>query len=201
MRKNGWIWAGLLLLLLTYAVYDNKGNGWLSFLGNGKSQEVKEAEAAGKNQAIDAMVAANVPKPGTKAPEFALIGLDGETYQVGGKRGKPLLLNFWASWCDPCKEEAPDLVKLAEKYSDTLDVLAVNVTFYDKLDEAKTFVKDYGYTFPVLLDEKEEVYRKYNGVAFPTNVLIDPDGKIQDVVVGTLPPEELEAKIRKLVEK
>lgn len=201
MRKNGWIWAGLLLLLLTYAVYDNQGNGWLSFLGNGKSQEVKEAGAAGKNQAIDAMVAANVPKPGTKAPEFALIGLDGETYQVGGKRDKPLLLNFWASWCDPCREEAPDLVKLAEKYSDTLDVLAVNVTFYDKLDEAKTFVKDYGYTFPVLLDEKEEVYRKYNGVAFPTNVLIDPDGKIRDVVVGTLPPEELEAKIRKLVEK
>ncbi|WP_170287021.1 TlpA family protein disulfide reductase [Paenibacillus faecis] len=201
MRKNGWIWAGLLLLLLTYAVYDNQGNGWLSFLGNGKSQEAKEAGAAGKNQAIDAMVAANVPKPGTKAPEFALVGLDGKTYQVGGKRDKPLLLNFWASWCDPCKEEAPDLVKLAEKYSDTLDVFAVNVTFYDKLDDAKAFVKDYGYTFPVLLDEKEKVYRKYNGVAFPTNVLIDPDGKIRDVVVGTLPPEELEAKIRKLVEK
>ncbi|WP_334073334.1 MULTISPECIES: TlpA disulfide reductase family protein [Paenibacillus] len=200
MRKNGWIWGGLLILLLAYAVYDNQGNGWLSFLDAGKSQEAEEAGVAGNNQAVSALVAANAPKPGTAAPEFSLPGLDGETYKVGGERNKPLLLNFWASWCDPCKEEAPDLVKLADKYSDTLDVLAVNVTFYDKLDKAKAFVKEYGYTFPVLLDEKEEVYRKYNGIAFPTNVLIDKDGKIQDVIVGTLPAEELEAKIRKLVE-
>ncbi|MBW4840585.1 MAG: TlpA family protein disulfide reductase, partial [Paenibacillaceae bacterium] len=100
---------------------------------------------------------------------------------------------------DPCKEEAPELKALAEKYKDSLDIYAVNVTLYDKLDEAKAFVKEYGYTFPVLLDEKEEVYRMFNGIAFPTNVLIDEQGVIRDVIVGVILPEELEAKIKNLI--
>ncbi|MNP60867.1 Thiol-disulfide oxidoreductase ResA [compost metagenome] len=125
--------------------------------------------------------------------------MDGKQYAVGGKRDKALLLNFWASWCDPCREEAPELVKIAEKYKDSLDVYGVNVTFYDKLDDVKKFVKEYGFAFPVLLDEKEKVYRMYNGIAFPTNILIDKDGVIRDVVIGLVSPEDLEGKIDKLL--
>lgn len=194
MNRNRWILAALLVLLIA-AVYDNYGNELKTLLGF----ENKSAPAAGEEQSVSALVAKNAPKPGTKAPKFSLVGLDGQTYEVGGKRDKPLLVNFWASWCDPCKEEAPDLVKMADKYRDQLDVYAVNVTFYDKLEDAKGFVENYGYKFPVLLDEKEELYRKYNGIAFPTNVLIDADGTIRDVIVGTLSPEELEAKIKKLL--
>ncbi len=194
MKRNRWILAALLVLLAA-ALYENYGNGIKSFLGIEKNA----TPASGSDQSVSALVAKNVPKPGTKAPEFSLVGLDGQSYEVGGKRDKPLLLNFWASWCDPCKEEAPDLVKLAEKYGDQLDMYAVNVTFYDKLEDAKAFVDNYGYRFPVLLDENEELYRKYNGIAFPTNVLINADGTIQDVIVGTLSPEELEAKIKELL--
>ncbi|RCX21708.1 thiol-disulfide isomerase/thioredoxin [Fontibacillus phaseoli] len=194
MKRNRWILAGLLVLLAA-ALYENYDKEIKSWFGSGESSAT-EAESG---KSVSALVAENAPKPGTPAPEFSLAGLDGKTYEVGGKRDKPLLLNFWASWCDPCKEEAPDLVKLADKYGSQLDVYAVNVTFYDKLDNAKEFVENYGYTFPVLLDEKEKLYRMYNGIAFPTNVLIDENGKVQDVIVGTLSKEELEAKIKKLL--
>ncbi|MED4957337.1 TlpA disulfide reductase family protein [Paenibacillus sp. FSL R5-0527] len=196
MKRNRWILSGVLLVLLVLVLMDRgTQEGWRSIFGGAGSEA-----AAGKNgQPLAAMAAAGAPKPGTPSPSFSLMGLDGKQYDVGGKRDKPLLLNFWASWCDPCKEEAPELVKLADKYKDSLDVYGVNVTFYDKLDDAKAFVKNYGYTFPVLLDEKEEVYSRFNGVAFPTNVLIDENGIIQDVILGVISPEELEAKIKKLL--
>ncbi|MGP0587758.1 TlpA family protein disulfide reductase [Paenibacillus timonensis] len=192
MNRNRWILAALLVLL-AIALLDRGGqDGWFSsFSGGFKGSE--------KEPSLSAMAAEGAPKPGTAAPAFSLPGLDGKTYEVGGKRNKVLLLNFWASWCDPCKEEAPELKALAEKYKDSLDIYAINVTLYDKLDEAKAFVKEYGYTFPVLLDEKEEAYRMFNGIAFPTNVLIDEQGVIRDVIVGVIPPEELEAKIKNLI--
>ncbi|GIP46963.1 thiol:disulfide interchange protein [Paenibacillus sp. J53TS2] len=192
MNRNRWILAALLVLL-AIALLDRGGqDGWFSSLSG-------DSKGSKKEPSLSAMAAEGAPKPGTAAPAFSLPGLDGKTYEVGGKRDKVLLLNFWASWCDPCKEEAPELKALAEKYKDSLDIYAVNVTLYDKLDEAKAFVKEYGYTFPVLLDEKEEAYRMFNGIAFPTNVLIDEQGVIRDVIVGVIPPEELEAKIKNLI--
>ncbi|MCT2194178.1 TlpA disulfide reductase family protein [Paenibacillus sp. FSL K6-2441] len=192
MKRNRWILAGLLVLLVI-ALLDRGGQeGWFGSFLSGSKEDNNEPS-------LSAMAAEGAPKPGTAAPTFALTGLDGKTYEVGGKRDKVLLLNFWASWCDPCKEEAPELKALSEKYKDSLDIYAVNVTLYDNLDEAKAFVKKYGYTFPVLLDEKEELYRKYNGIAFPTNVLIDEQGVIRDVIVGVISPEELEAKIKSLI--
>ncbi|MCM3699832.1 TlpA disulfide reductase family protein [Paenibacillus macerans] len=196
MKRNRWILSGVLVVLLVLVLLDRgTQEGWRSiFKGAGS-----EAAAGKDGQSLTAMAAAGAPKPGTPSPSFSLTGLDGKRYDVGGKRDKPLLLNFWASWCDPCKEEAPELVKLADKYKDSLDVYGINVTFYDKLDDAKAFVKNYGYTFPVLLDEKEKVYSQFNGVAFPTNVLIDENGIIQDVILGVISPEELEEKIKKLL--
>ncbi|MGZ7439999.1 TlpA family protein disulfide reductase [Paenibacillus sp. TH7-28] len=196
MKRNRWILSGVLVVLLVLVLLDRgTQEGWRSIFKGAGSETV-----AGKDgQSLTAMAAAGAPKPGTPSPAFSLTGLDGKRYDVGGQRDKPLLLNFWASWCDPCKEEAPELVKLADKYKDSLDVYGVNVTFYDKLDDAKAFVKNYGYTFPVLLDEKEKVYSQFNGVAFPTNVLIDENGIIQDVILGVISPEELEAKIKKLL--
>lgn len=192
MKRNRWVIAALLVLL-AIALLDRGGQeGWFAGFNSGSKESDKEPS-------LSAMAAEGAPKPGTAAPAFSLPGLDGKTYEVGGKRDKVLLLNFWASWCDPCKEEAPELKALAEKYKDSLDIYAVNVTLYDKLDEAKAFVKEYDYTFPVLLDEKEELYRKFNGIAFPTNVLIDEQGVIREVIVGVIPPEELEAKIKNLI--
>ncbi|WP_068619686.1 TlpA family protein disulfide reductase [Paenibacillus tuaregi] len=190
MKRNGFILLGIALLL-GVALYQNSDKGILSwFTGASERKSASISATALEKSGL---------KPGGEAPAFSLTALDGKTYQVGGKREKPLLVNFWASWCDPCKDEAPDLVKLADKYKSNLDVYSVNVTMYDKLSKAKDFVKTYKMTFPVLLDEKETAYRKYNGVAFPTNVLIDRNGMIQDVIIGLISADELDRKLAKLV--
>ncbi|USB32221.1 TlpA disulfide reductase family protein [Paenibacillus sp. YPG26] len=190
MRRNGFILLGIALLL-GVALYQNLDKGGLSLFGSADKQQPSLSATA---------LAKSGLKPGAAAPSFTLTGLDGKTYQVGGKRDKPMLVNFWASWCDPCKEEAPDLVRMADKYSQSLDIYSVNVTMYDQLSKVKEFVQQYKINFPVLLDEKEAAYRMYNGVAFPTNVLIDRDGVIQDIIIGTVSAEQLEQKLADLVE-
>lgn len=188
MRRNGFILLGIALLL-GIVLYQNSDKGILSLLTGEQKPSALGATALAKSGL----------KPGAAAPSFTLTGLDGKTYQVGGKRDKPLVVNFWASWCDPCKEEAPDLVRLSDKYKQNLDVYSVNVTMYDQLAKAKEFVNQYKMTFPILLDEKETAYRKYNGVAFPTNVFIDKNGIIQDVVIGSMSADQLEDKMNNLV--
>ncbi|MFF2018186.1 TlpA family protein disulfide reductase [Paenibacillus sp. NPDC058177] len=138
------------------------------------------------------------PRAGLLAPALTLQGSDGSTYQVGGKTEKAVLLNFWASWCDPCQQEAPELNVIAAKYKDTLDIYGINVTSHDYKPNAERFVKKFKLTFPVIYDQKGEAFAKYNGAVFPTNVLIDKNGVISEIILGILTPEELEAKITAL---
>lgn len=135
---------------------------------------------------------------GETAPVFSLEGIDGKQYQIGGESGskdKPTWIHFWASWCPPCQLEAPMITSLAEKYKDQVDVIAVNVTMYDNLKDAQAFVEKYHFTFPVLMDEQAEIYRKFRGAALPTHVLIDKNGIIKDYIVGALPKTQLEEKL------
>ncbi|MFC3747903.1 TlpA family protein disulfide reductase [Paenibacillus sp. GCM10012306] len=135
------------------------------------------------------------PRAGLLAPALSLQGSDGSTYQVGGKREKAVMLNFWASWCDPCQQEAPELNVIAQKYKDKLDIYGINVTSHDYKPNAERFVKKFKLTFPVMYDLKGEAFAKFNGAVFPTNVLIDKNGVISEIILGILTPEELEAKI------
>lgn len=133
------------------------------------------------------------------APAFSLKALDGAVYQVGGKREKPLFLNFWASWCNPCEEEAPELSRLYEKYKDKMDLYAVNVTGNDDMAAAKAFAERYKFGFPVLLDERLEAAELYRFQVIPTSFLIDRNGVVVDVI-NLLEPPELEKKIKKLID-
>lgn len=146
-----------------------------------------------------AMPAENGPKVGHLAPSFTIRSEDGTAYTVGGPRDKAVLLNFWASWCDPCQKEAPELNKIAEKYRDTLDIYGINVTSYDYKANAERFVKKYKLAFPVMFDLKGEVYAKYYGTVFPTNVLIDRSGVVSEIILGGLTAEEMDQKLKKLV--
>jgi thiol-disulfide isomerase/thioredoxin len=136
------------------------------------------------------------PKVNFLAPEFTLKGMDGETYSAGGARDKALLINFWASWCGPCHQEAPDLVRLHEKHGDRLDIYAINVSKMDSLSNAEEFVEEYQFKFPVLLDTENEVTSKYNIRAYPTNILVDTNGVIIEVFPSMLLPNDL-----KIIEK
>jgi thiol-disulfide isomerase/thioredoxin len=133
---------------------------------------------------------------GLLAPSFTLQGNDGNTvYEVGGPRDKALMLNFWASWCEPCQLEAPELNAMAVKYKEVLDIYGINVTSQDYKPNAERFIKKYMLSFPVMFDLKGKVFDKYNGAVFPTNVLIDKNGVISEIILGVLSPEELEKKI------
>lgn len=162
------------------------------------------------NQAGDRIAAVFSPEPplpvetgakaGLLAPPFTLKGTDDASYSGGGAREKALIVNFWASWCEPCREEAPMLSRLAEKYAADLDVYGVNVTKYDKEEEARAFVKEFKLSYPVLFDRKGEVFEKaYKGKVFPTNVLIDRNGVIREIMLGAPDLETLDKKIRKLI--
>jgi len=146
-------------------------------------------------------VAGKMIKPGQVAPVSTLQGEGGKSFTIGGSRDKAMLVNFWASWCEPCKLEAPELNALAEKYKDTLDIYGVNVTSHDYKPNAERFIKKFSLTFPVMFDLKGEVFAQYQGVAFPTNVLIDKNGVISEVVLGLLSPEELEEKVMTLLKQ
>lgn len=139
---------------------------------------------------------------GQLAPSISLDVLGGQNpITVGGKQNKPIFVNFWASWCDPCKAEAPDLVKLHDKYKDKLLMVSINVTAHDTEEGAKEFVSAFGLTNPVLLDTTGKAFKAYNGIGFPTNVLLDKNGVIRQRYDGIRPPAELEKAIQQVIEE
>lgn len=135
------------------------------------------------NAATSGDVAA--PQSGFLAPDFSLENLDGSTLTLADLRGKVVLVNFWASWCPPCRQEMPSLERVYQQYSQKgLVVLAVNSTIQDKLSDAQDFVIANNLSFPVLLDKNGEATRLYRIQSLPTSFFIGPDGVIREVVIG-----------------
>ncbi|ETT40477.1 MULTISPECIES: TlpA family protein disulfide reductase [Paenibacillus] len=140
-----------------------------------------------------------LPKTGYQAPNFSLQALDGQTYSLQSLNGKPVVINFWASWCGPCKIEAPELVRLYDKYKARIEIYAVNVTASDSIEGAKAFAQDFGFQFPVLIDEKGEVAQKYAIRPIPTTLFVNSEGIIIEQVIGLVDPQTMESKFRRLL--
>jgi thiol-disulfide isomerase/thioredoxin len=131
------------------------------------------------------------------APDFTLESLDGKSITLSDLRGKAVLLNFWATWCSPCKIEMPWFVELQNQYgSQGLQIVGVAMDDSSKDDIAK-FAKDMGVNYPVLIG-KESVGDEYGGVpALPETFFIGRDGKIVDRIIGLKGKEEIEDAIKK----
>ncbi len=131
-------------------------------------------------------------QPGSQAPDFTLQTLDGDIVTLSELRGRPVLVNMWASWCTPCKYEMPTIQKVYEEFRDRgLMVLAVNLTKKDNLTSVISFVEEYDLTFPILLDVDGKVEEAYQLRGLPSTFFIDRDGIIQSVVIGGPMPEEV----------
>jgi len=134
------------------------------------------------------------------APDFTLESLDGKNTRLSDFRGKAVLLNFWATWCSPCKIEMPWFVELQRKYgADGLQIVGVAMDDSSKEDIAK-FAQEMGVNYPVLLG-KEAVGDEYGGVpALPESFFIGRDGKIVDRIIGLKGKGEIEDSIKKALD-
>lgn len=125
------------------------------------------------------------PQEGFLAPDFALQDMNGQTVRLSDLRGQPVLLNLWASWCPPCKEEMPAMQNAFEIYAPQgFTILAVNTTFQDQRSSALRFAEESGLTFPILFDVDGTVSRQYHTRLMPTSFFIDQEGIIRRVVLG-----------------
>ncbi len=165
--RTPWLLGGLLLLVVVVI-------GMAGFL---------------RNQAGD-------PHDSTVAPDFELTLFDGSTFHLADSRGKVVVLNFWASWCDPCRAEMPALQAAAVTAGD--DVVFVGVAAKnDNAGDARAFAEEFGITYPVGQDTGGDnaaygpIQLAYNVIGFPATFIIDPDGNVDSLTMG--PIEDLDA--------
>ncbi|MGE0600614.1 MAG: TlpA family protein disulfide reductase [Dehalococcoidia bacterium] len=127
------------------------------------------------------------PKVGEPAPGFQLLDLEGETIRLEDFRGRPVLINFWATWCVPCRKETPDLVALQAEWGDTAQILGVN--YSEPADVAQEFATDFSVNYPTPLDTYGEVTGSYKLRGLPETFFLDEQGVIRDHRIGQLDPD------------
>lgn len=142
------------------------------------------------------------PRVGFLAPNYLGKTLDGGSITKETLAGKAVVLNFWASWCPPCRAEMPTLEKMAEKYKDQgVVILGVNSTSQDSLSNANEFIQENGITFPTILDEDGTILRAYQINSLPTTFFITPNGIIvESIIGGPISEASMIGNIEKLLE-
>jgi thiol-disulfide isomerase/thioredoxin len=134
---------------------------------------------------------------GTPAPDVTLLNSDGKEVKLSDFFGKPIVLNFWASWCPPCKAELPDFDKACRAYEGKVTFLMVNLTDGQRetVEGAKSFIEDKGYTFPVYFDTKYEASYKYGLSSIPQTFFLDANGNVVAQATGMITAAQLEQGI------
>ncbi|WP_305849463.1 thiol-disulfide oxidoreductase ResA [Sporosarcina sp. Marseille-Q4063] len=132
----------------------------------------------------------DVLKVGDDAPDFLLVDLNGESHQLSSYKGQGVFLNFWGTWCAPCKKEMPAMGRQYQIYKDQgVQVLAVNIAEPDL--KVRAFADQYGMVFPTLIDKTKGVMQTYNIKPLPTTFLINPDGKIIKIITGEMSENDI----------
>ncbi|MEK7702544.1 MAG: TlpA disulfide reductase family protein [Nitrospirota bacterium] len=133
---------------------------------------------------------------GQKAPLFRLETLRGGAFNLEGLEGKVVLVNFWATWCGPCKEEMPSMQTLYRSFKrEDFEILAVSIDI-DGVAAVRDFVGKFGFTFPILLDTKLTVNEMYQIRVVPTSVLIDRNGIVREHILGAKDWSDPEIRLR-----
>ena len=134
------------------------------------------------------------PRKGFLAPDFTLTTLDGDTVRLSDLRGRPVLINFWASWCGPCRAEMPHLEAAYEAHSDA-GLIVLGVDQLESPPLVARFVEEFGLTFPIPLDRDGKVSAAYQARALPTSFFVDADGIIRDAFTGPMTAGLIESKL------
>jgi len=149
---------------------------------------------------IHVTVAGGVARVGATAPDFTTQRLDGVSVRLSQYRGKPVLLNFWATWCAPCQDEMPLIQGAADRYTGTgLTVLAVD---YQQTDAAamRAFLRRAGARFPAVYDPNGQIAAEYGvSIGLPVSIFIDRSGKVEVIQVGQMSGTVLEQHLRSIL--
>ncbi len=135
---------------------------------------------------------------GSKAPDFSMTSLSGQQISLTDLRGQGVLVNFWATWCYPCREEMDDLKAAYEKYKDQ-GIVILGIDMKEGEETVKKFIESYKITYPILIDADGKVGDAYNVFGIPSSFFIDRDGVIRDIILGEMNEDSINNKIEKLI--
>ena len=176
-----WILAFAVVIVGAYVLY-NRFSGEVALGGIATAPQVAE-DPTGETE----------PK-GSEAPDFTVYDLEGNAHKLSDFRGKPVLLNFWASWCGPCQMEMPDFQKYYESHGDKVNFVIVNLTDgqQETVESASSFIEEKGYSFPVYYDTDIDAAAKYGVSAVPVSYFIDAEGYFVAWAQGALSADMLQ---------
>ncbi|GEL04014.1 peroxiredoxin [Rummeliibacillus stabekisii] len=129
-------------------------------------------------------------KVGDDAPNFSLVDLNGKTHKLSDYKGQGVLLNFWGTWCKPCKKEMPAINDQYKEFKDQgIQILGINIAQSEL--EVTSFTDKLGVEFPIVIDKTRSVMRAYNVDPLPATILINKDGKIENIITGEMKEKEI----------
>lgn len=192
--------GGVLLIILGLMIFTGKMNNITGYLSQQKDEatqvEEKNEESSESN---DEDKATSIEESEQVAPDFTLYDQYGQVHSLSDYKGKIIFLNFWATWCPPCREELPYIQELYEEYSkkEDSDVVFLGVTFpgfgnEQDVDGVTSFLEENGYTFPVLMDFDTSLMLDYYITAYPTTFIINSEGNILGYIPGGMTKDIME---------
>ena len=157
---------------------------------NTQSQSVPEENTSAPSETVSI----------EKATDFYAFDLNGNKVTLAEKIGKPVVVNFWATWCPPCKAELPHFEKLYKELGGEVEFMMVDMTDgkRETVNDVKDFVEENGYTFPVYCDSEQNAAMTYSVYSIPVTLFIDKDGNLSDMRIGVLDEETLKSGIEKI---
>jgi len=179
-----WFWTAIIALAIII------GGGWILY-----SKALIGGSAAGGGNAAVLEPAAITGHP---APDFELTSPDGEVIRLSDYKGTPVIVNFWATWCAPCRAEFPEFQQASVDNADQLVIIGVNNTVADQPELVPDFLKEFGITFPIVLDVDGSTVETYRILGMPTTIFIDSNGVVNEVFTGPLNKAYIESKITEL---
>lgn len=190
----------LLVLILAFAAllaaafYGYRKLGAVFLPTTAPQSEVQSGEETDLQTNADASV-------GQPAADFTVYTAGGEAVSLSQKQGKPVVLNFWASWCHPCCNELPDFEAAAKQYGDRVEFMMINLTdgARDTVEGVEAFLQENGYTFPVYFDTGESAATAYSVYYIPHTVIVSADGKVLYSQASPLTLERLQTLLDSLI--
>lgn len=207
MKNKLWIVAALslvLVIVLASSLYPMLSEKYLNGSTDGKILGEEKEAADGKKQ-TDSQASGGSAEQKTlsssPADDFTVYSGDLSEVRLSEYYGKPIVVNFWASWCSPCRSELPAFNRVYEKYRDEVVFLMVNLSDGESVSEIKKFVSDNGYTFPVYYDLSGDAARTYGIYSIPETVFINSDGSLYGSQLGAVSEAILENYVKILLGK